>query len=189
MTGTVSVCRLSIFIFFYRRKREADGFLRGIIVANNISREEAAEFFKVGSYRYDRLLNMNPAKAIPNRAPASHRVTTEDKELVRVFMKAQSFEPRYPCSHRSTPIYMEDPEVTFVSLYKDYKFECKERKVRVLSLVTFRRIVKLIIPTLHLGRTNTDACNACFSLEFQIKDPKNLRSIETGAESCQRNKP
>ena len=107
---------------FYRRKREADGFLRGIIVANNISREEAAEFFKVGSYRYDRLRNMNPAKAIPNRAPASHRVTMEDKELV----KAQAFEPGYPCSHRSTPIYMQDPEVTFVSLYKDYKLSVKK---------------------------------------------------------------
>ena len=40
-----------------RRKREADGFLRGIIVANNISREEAAEFFKVGRY---------PPKKLPN---------------------------------------------------------------------------------------------------------------------------
>ena len=73
---------------------------------------------------------------------------------------------------------MEDPEVTFVSLYKDYKFECKERKVRVLSLVTFRRIVKLIIPTLHLGRTKTDACNACFSLELQIKDPETSEALK-----------
>ena len=55
-----------------RRTREADGFLRGIIVANNISREEAAEFFKVGRYRYDRLRNMDPTKAIPKRPPASH---------------------------------------------------------------------------------------------------------------------
>ena len=66
-----------------RRKREADGFLRGIIVANNISREEAAEFFKVGRYRYDRLRNMDPTKPIPKKPPAYHKVTQEDKELVK----------------------------------------------------------------------------------------------------------
>ena len=48
----------------------------------------------------------------------------------------------------------------------------------MLSLVTFRRIVKLIIPTLHLGRTKTDACNACFSLELQIKDPETSEALK-----------
>ena len=171
--------RVEIHYFsFVRRKREADGFVRGIIIANNISREEAAEFFKVGRCRYDRLRNMDPTKAIPKRPPAKHRVTPEDKELVRIFMKAQAFEPGYPCSHRSTPVYMEDPEVTFVSLYKDYKFECSEREVRVLSLVTFRRIVKMIMPTLHLGRSKTDVCNACFSLDLQIRDPESSEELK-----------
>lgn len=172
-------CKVVIIFFTSaRRKREADGFLRGIIIANNISREEAAEYFKVGQYRYNRLRNMDPSKAIPKRPPAKHRVTLEDKETVRIFMKAQAFEPGYPCSHRSTPVYMEDPEVTFVSLYKEYKFECSERSVRVLSLVTFRRIVRMIMPTLHLGRSKTDVCNACFSLDLQIRDPETSEELK-----------
>ena len=160
-----------------RRKREADGFLRGIIVSNKISREEAAVFFKIGRYRYDRLRNMNPTLPIPQKRPADHRVTAEDKELVRIFMKAQATEPGYPCQHRSTPVYIEDPQVTFVSLYKDYIVECKERQVRVLCLATFRRIVKFIMPTLHLGRTKTDTCNSCFSLDLQIKDPETSETL------------
>ena len=82
-------CKVVIIFFTSaRRKREADGFLRGIIIANNISREEAAEYFKVGQYRYNRLRNMDPSKAIPKRPPAKHRVTLEDTETVRIFMKA-----------------------------------------------------------------------------------------------------
>lgn len=74
-------------------------------------------------------------------------------------------------------MYMEDPSVTFSSLYKDYKVECEERKVRVLSYVSFIRVVKFIMPTLHLGRTKTDSCNSCFSLDLQIRNPETSDSL------------
>ena len=87
-------------------------------------------------------------------------------------MKAQSYEPGYPCNHRSTPLYLEDPSVTLSSLHKNYKIECEEKKVRVLAFETFRRVLKFFVPTLHLGKTKTDVCNSCFSLDLQIKDPQ-----------------
>ena len=110
-----------------RRKREADGFMRGLILGHSLSREEASFLCKIGRCRYDRLRNLNPNQPIVARRPPDHRVTAEDKELVRLVMKSQSFEPGYPCSHRSTPLYMEDPSTTLSSIHKQYKSECEER--------------------------------------------------------------
>jgi hypothetical protein len=139
---------------------------------------EAMMFFKVGRGRFDRLRDLNPLLPIPRRRPSSHRVTAEDKELVRLFMKAQPVEPGYPCHHRSTPLYLEDPNVTLTLLHQHYKLECQDRGVRVLAYPTFRKVVKFIMPTLHLGRTKTDTCNSCFSLELQIKDPETSASLK-----------
>jgi len=157
-------------------KREADVFMRGLIVGHSLSREEATKLFKIGRFRYDRLRYMDPLSLdIPNqpnppRRPhesQTYKVTSEDKELIRLILKGQNFDYGYiiPCSHRSTPIYMEDPSVTLTSIYKKYEIECKERRVKCLSFETFRRIVKTILPTLHLGKKKTDMCNACEGLE------------------------
>ena len=123
---------------FIRRKREADGFLRGLILGHNLSREETCFLFKIGRYRYDRIRNMNPNQPVPKIRPSDRCVTAEDREVIRLMMKAQSFEPGYPCNHRSTPLYMEDPSVTLSSLYLQYKAECEERQVRLLSFESFR---------------------------------------------------
>ena len=146
--------------------------MRGLILGHNLSREETCFLFKIGRYRYDRIRNMNPNQPVPKIRPSDRCVTAEDREVIRLMMKAQSFKPEYPCNHRSTPLYMEDPSVTLSSLYKQYKTECELREVRVLSFETFRRIVKYIVPTLHLGKTRTDSCNSCFSLDLQIQDPE-----------------
>ena len=146
-------------------------------MSNNISREEAGALFKVGRNRYDRLRNLNPTLPIPRPRPNYRVVTAEDKEVVRLFMKGQATEPGYPCQHRSIPVFMEDPSVTFVSLHRDYKIECIERDLRVLSYQTFIRIVKYCMPTLHLGRTKTDLCNSCFSLDLQIKNPETSEAL------------
>ena len=75
MTGE-RLCKLLLKIksFCSRRKREADGFIRGIIVSNQISREDAAAIFEIGRYRYDRLRKLNPNLPIPssNSRPAYH---------------------------------------------------------------------------------------------------------------------
>ena len=57
---------------------------------------------------------------------------------------------------------MQDPLVTFASMYKEYKQEADDRevpKVDVLSRTTFVKIVKYLLPTLHLGRNKIDVCN------------------------------
>ena len=154
-----------------RRKRESDGFLRGVILSQNLSRAEAMTFFKIGRYKFDRLRDMNPTRPVPKKRPNDNAVTAADKEFVRVFMRAQEIEPGYPCHHRSTPVYMADPSITIVSLHNQYKLECQDRSIRFLSYSSFRRVVKFVIPTLHLGKTKKDACNACFSLDLQIKNP------------------
>ena len=121
---------------------------------------------------------MDPNQPVPRLRPPDGSITAEDKELIRLMMKAQSFEPGYPCNHRSTPLYMEDPSVTLSSLYLQYKAECEERQVRLLSFESFRRIVKYLVPTLHLGKTRTDSCNSCFSLELQIQDPQTSAELK-----------
>ena len=93
-------------------------------------------------------------------------------------MKAMEIEPGYPCHHRSTPVYMADPNITFVSLHNQYKGECQERAIRVLGYDSFKAVVKFLIPTLRLGRTKKDSCNACFSLELQIKDPETSEQLK-----------
>ena len=140
-------------------------------MGHNLSREEAAAVFAIGRHRYDRLRNLNPTLPIPRRSNYQ-RIGIEQKELVRLFLKVQPTEPGYPCQHRSTPVYMEDPEVTFASLYKDYIEECDTREKPRLSRSSFIRTVKFLMPTLRLGRTKTDVCNACFSLDLQIQNPE-----------------
>ena len=139
-----------------------------MIHSHKLSREEAMAFFKVGRYRFDRLRDLDPNKPIQKRRPPAHKVTAEDKELVRIFMKSQPTEPGYPCHHRSTPIYLEDPSTTMTKLHQLYKLECEDREVRILAFHTFRKVVKYLLPTLHLGRNKTDTCNSCFSLDLQI---------------------
>ena len=161
-----------------RKKWESDGFLRGLIVSHNLSRAEAMEFFKIGRYKYDRLKGLNPTQPIPKRRPNENAISAEDKEFIRILMKAMELEPGYPCHHRSTPIYMADPNITFVSLHNQYKDECQERRIRALSYDSFKNVVKFLIPTLHLGKTKKDSCNACFSLELQIKDPETSEQLK-----------
>ena len=161
-----------------RKKWEADGFLRGVVVAHNLSSREAMEFFKIGRYRFDRLRNLNPNLPVPKQRPSENAVSVEDKEFVRIFMKASETEPGYPCHHRSTPVYMADPNVTYLSLHNQYKEECKERNIRILSYESFRRVVKYLMPTLHLGKTKKDTCNSCFSLDLQIKDPETSEELK-----------
>ena len=36
----------------------------------------------------------------------------------------------------------------------------------------------MIMPTLHLGRSKTDVCNACFSLDLQIRDPESSEELK-----------
>ena len=99
-------------------------------MAHNLSSREAMEFFKIGRYRFDRLRNLNPNLPVPKQRPSENAVSVEDKEFVRIFMKASETEPGYPCHHRSTPVYMADPNVTYLSLHNQYKEECKERNIR-----------------------------------------------------------
>ena len=56
--------------------------------------------------------------------------------------------------------------------------ECEARDQRELSRPSFVRVVKFLMPTLHLGRTKTDVCNACFSLDLQIKNPETSEALK-----------
>ena len=64
--------------------------------------------FKIGRYRLQRLHDLNPFLPIPQRRLPDHAVTAQDRELVRIFLRSQEFEPGYPCHHRCTPIYTSD---------------------------------------------------------------------------------
>ena len=57
-----SIIDITIKYFCFRHKREADGFMRGLIVTHTISREEAAEAFHIGGYHYKWLREMDPNK-------------------------------------------------------------------------------------------------------------------------------
>ena len=49
--------------------------------------------------------------------------------------------------------------------------------LRVLAYFTLKKIIKYILPTLHMGRTQTDCCNSYFSLDLQIKHPATSDSL------------
>ena len=97
------------------------------MMAHNLSRAETMTVFKIGRYSFQRLHDLNPSLPIPQRRLPDHSVTAQDKELVQIFLRAQEFEPSYPCHHRSTPIYVSDPSVTYASLHKQFKVECMVR--------------------------------------------------------------
>ena len=61
-----------------RKKRESDGFLRGLILSHNLSRAEAMEFFKIGRYKYERLRNLNPNLPIPKKRPNDNAISLEE---------------------------------------------------------------------------------------------------------------
>ena len=67
---------------------------------------------------------------------------------------------------------MADPNITFVSMHRMYKKCVGRQKQRILAYESFRKVVKCLMPTFHLGKTRKDSCKACFSLDLQIKDPE-----------------
>ena len=52
----------------FRRKREADGFVRGLILTHNLSRKEACTFFSIGRNQFDRVRNFNPLLPLPKKS-------------------------------------------------------------------------------------------------------------------------
>lgn len=73
--------------FIYRGKKEADGFLKGVIFSSKLSRREAFAVFNIGNYRLDRLLNddsTNPPVAKPQNPNA---LSADDKKFIRYFIK------------------------------------------------------------------------------------------------------
>ena len=71
----------------FRRKTEADGFVRGLILTHNMSRNEACSFFSIGRNRFDRVRNSNPLLPPSKKSINEHAVRPQDKELIRIFMK------------------------------------------------------------------------------------------------------
>ena len=62
-------------------------------------------------------------------------------------------------------------------MLKEYVEECEAREKPRLSRSSFIRTIKFLMPTLKLGRTRVDVCNACFSLELQIKNPETSKEL------------
>ena len=75
---------------------------------------------------------------------------------------------------RKIPLYVvgDHQGSTWTILHKEYEKKCIKSGSRVLSYNRFREYVQHYLPSIKLGKTQTDLCNECFSINFEIKDPE-----------------
>ena len=71
------------FFFDFSMRKEADGFLKGLIISSQLSRRESFALFQIGNYRHDRLLNEDPTNPPLARPQNPNALSADDKEFVR----------------------------------------------------------------------------------------------------------
>ena len=75
---------LSKLFLFFRKKSEADGFVRSIMIEHSLSMVEVLAFFNIGSGRVTRLKSYDPTKPVPQIVrPRKNAMTAIDKEYIR----------------------------------------------------------------------------------------------------------
>ena len=84
----------------------------------------------------------------------------------------------------------------WTKLHIKYKEKVVAENGRIMSYNRFREYVHHYFPTLKLGKTKTDMCNECFTLNLRMNDPdvnpdekvqlKEKLSIHIGESSIQR---
>ena len=156
---------------------------------------EIKAFLRVGSGRISRVVENKPK---PPPKPQKHAASDADTSRIVDFVLSLDLEPGYPCAHRSIPLYVvgEDQGSTWTKLHNKYKEKVVAENGRIMSYNRFREYVHHYFPTLKLGKTKTDMCNECFTLNLRMNDPdvnpdekvqlKEKLSIHIGESSIQR---
>ena len=110
----------------------------------------------------------------PKPASKTPKHAASDADTFRIvdFVLGLDLEPGYPCAHRSIPLYVEgdDQGSNWRKLHEKYKEKSLAKDVRILSYNRFREYVHHYFPTLKLGKTKTDMCNQCFTLNLKSED-------------------
>ena len=153
---------------------EGDGVIKTLFNLG-FSKLEVTSLLNVGGPRLNRNLEeiRNPAAAKKDRSKPTHAATENDIKRVLEFILSLDIEPGYPCLHRKIPLYVvgDHQGSTWKILHKAYEQSCLKINVRVLSYNRFREYVQHYLPSIKLGKTQTDLCNECYTLQLKMKDP------------------
>ena len=152
---------------------EGDGVIRTLL-GLGFSKHEVSAFLNIGGYRINRIMeSLRTPYQVKESKPPAHAASEADIRRVLEFILNLDIEPGYPCLHRKIPLYVvgDQQGSTWKTLHAEYKDSCTKVDARVLSCNRFREYVKHYLPSIKLGKTQTDLCNQCFSLQLQMKDP------------------
>ena len=153
---------------------EGDGIIKTLL-SQGFAKVEVTTFLKVGGPRVNRIMEAikNPGK-LPTKQKPAHAASEADVMNVMDYILSLDLEPGYPCAHRRIPLYVvgDHQGSTWLTLHKEYKQNCIKSGVRDLSYNRFREYVQHFLPSIKLGKTQTDLCNECFSINLKLKDPE-----------------
>ena len=153
---------------------EGDGVIKTLFNLG-FSKLEVTSLLNVGGPRLNRNLEeiRNPSAAKKDRSKPAHAATENDIKRVLEFILSLDIEPGYPCAHRKIPLFVvgDHQGSTWKILHKEYEQSCLKINVRVLSCNRFREYVQHYLPSIKLGKTQTDLCNECYTIQLKMKDP------------------
>ena len=153
---------------------EGDGIIKTLL-SLGFSKIEVTTFLKVGGPRVNRIMEAikNPGKLPTNQKPA-HAASESDIKNVLDYITGLDLEPGYPCAHKKIPLYVvgDHQGSTWAILHKEYEKNCIKSGVRVLSYNRFREYSQHYLPSIKLGKTQTDLCNECYHIKLKLKDPE-----------------
>ena len=153
---------------------ECDGIIKTLL-SLGFSKAEVMAFLKVGGPRVNRIMESikNPGK-VPNKFKPAHAASEDDIKRVLDFITSLDLEPGYPCAHKKIPLYVvgDHQGSTWRVLHCEYEKRCIKSGSRVLSYNRFREYVQHYLPSIKLGKTQTDLCNECYAINLKLRDPE-----------------
>ena len=153
---------------------EGDGIIKTLL-SLGFSKAEVTTFLKVGGPRVNRIMEAikNPVK-VPMKSKPAHAASEDDIKRVLDFITSLDLEPGYPCAHKKIPLYVvgDHQGSTWRALHMEYEKVCNKSSSRVLSYNRFREYIQHYLPSIKLGKTQTDLCNECFAINLKLKDPE-----------------
>ena len=115
----------------------------------------------------------NPGKQ-KQKPKVAHAASQADIKNVLDYITGLDLEPGYPCAHKKIPLYVvgDHQGSTWRILHKEYKERMIKSGARDLSYNRFREYSQHYLPSIKLGKTQTDLCNECYHIHLKLKDPE-----------------
>ena len=167
----------------------ADGYVISLIELGYSERELRA-WLGIGGHMFARLKReiADPTlreRKLEPKTPA-HAVTEQEIQDIKDNVKSWDcrLEDGFPCSHRKQQRFFIQPaeekeKITWTSLHGEYEVAMEAKNSRKLSFSRWRQYVNFFFSEIKLARTKEDVCDGCFSIDIELRNPKNHRTAKS----------